>query len=266
MNVIVNNMVSVLPVSSYRTVLFLTLLLSAPVLEARDYYRYRNADGAMVISDVLTPEALDAGYAVTDAMGRVKDRVAPRPTAAELAERKRQREEEKRRKLEAQRQAEYDEQLLRRYSRPEELEAARERALEQIQVRIDILVSNRQTVIAAIEKSQEEAADAVRNKGEAPQDLLTNIELMRAELMETQRQLRFRQAELKARSDEFDRDRARLEHLRSEALIVESGLAETVPDVPEAEPEADSNEPANVRLNEEAETTAEETPWEKAVW
>ncbi len=237
------------------------------MVEARDYYRYRNADGAMVISDVLTAEALDAGYAVTDAVGRVKERVPPRPTEAELAERKRQREEEKRRQLEAKRQAEYDEQLLRRYSRPEELEDARERAFEQIQVRIDILVSNRQTVIAAIEKSQQEAADAVRAKGEAPQDLLTNIELLRAELMETQRQLSFRQAELKARSEEFDRDRARLEYLRSRDLIVESVLLNTADDA-EADTDADT-ERKEVTAEEgggEAETTAEETPWEKAVW
>lgn len=240
--------------------------MSASIAEARDYYRYRNADGAMVISDVLTAEALDAGYAVTDAVGRVKERVPPRPTEAQLAERKRQREEEKRRQLEAQRQAEYDELLLRRYSRPEELEDARERALEQIQVRIDILVSNRQTVISAIEKSQEEAADAVRAKGEAPQDLLTNIELLRAELMETQRQLKSRQAEFKARSDEFDRDRARLEYLRTENLIVESGLLDQSEDEADAGQEAGSDSFPEERTPDEAETTAEDTPWEKAVW
>lgn len=242
--------------------------MSATIAEARDYYRYRNADGAMVISDMLTSEALDAGYTVTDGMGRIKERVPPRPTEAELAERKRQREEEQRRELEAKQQAEYDEQLLRRYSRPEELEDARARAIEQIQVRIDILVSNRQSVIAAIEKSQQEAADAVRAKGEAPEDLLTNIELLRAELMETQRQLQFREAELKARSEEFDRDRARLEHLRSQSLIVEVGLDDSEQDESSATGErgSDARATPSARRDEKAETTAEETPWEKAVW
>ena len=108
----------------------------------------------------------------------------------------------------------------------------------------------------------------MRAKGEAPEDLLTNIELLRAELMETQRQLRFREAELKARSEEFDRDRARLEHLRSQSLIVEVGLDDSEQDESSvtSQRRSDADSATSIRRDEKAETTAEETPWEKAVW
>ncbi len=110
------------------------LCLSAMVAEAGNLYRYRNSDGNLVIDHQVPPEYIAQGYEVITSTGRVEAVIPPHqengeemsPEAAQAASLNR----------------EEDQMLLRSYSTVEELQAASERRLQQLDREIEIVESN----------------------------------------------------------------------------------------------------------------------------
>ncbi len=82
---------------------------------AKQYYRYRDSNGRLVIKDHLPPEASQNGYEVLNSMMQVVKTVAPAKTPEELAaeEQRKQAEQDKIARRDA--QLEDDKRLLRLY-------------------------------------------------------------------------------------------------------------------------------------------------------
>ena len=99
--------------AAVRPALLLVLLLAAGSLAA-EVYRYTDSRGGVVLDrQGVPPEQVAKGYAVLDEQGRVIREVPPAPSAEEL-----------RRRAAAQRQAEADAQLRRRYPSLADLDVA----------------------------------------------------------------------------------------------------------------------------------------------
>ncbi len=170
-------------------------------------YRYRDNRGVMSIDDHVPPEFIKNGYQVITRDGRVIEEVGPQ-LSGEAAARAHAAASE------AKRIREWDESLLRRYSTVADIEAARERALREFDIRISILNSNLQSVKGQIEREQARAADIERRGQQVPTDLARSIDDLRGEIAVTEETIALRKRERDEVYASFQRDIERFQSLK----------------------------------------------------
>lgn len=189
------------------------LLVLAPTVLAGELYRYRNADGTVVVDYQVPAEYVGRGYEVLNEEGMVI-RVVPRELTEQekqAADAQRKLEEEARAEQERLRQ--WDETLLLRYSTVADIEAARERALSNLRIRLSILKGNRRSLKQKVENFQAEAANLERAGLEVDMARLRAIENLQAEIEATERAIADRGREIEELSGEFQADIERFEQL-----------------------------------------------------
>ncbi len=182
----------------------LALLLALPSTQvlAADLYRYTNDRGNTVIDYRIPPEYVKYGYEVLNDEGVVLRVVPPQATEEQRAAV----DEELRQQAEAERLREWDESLLRRYSSVEDIEAARDRALGGLQIRVSTLKSNKRSLKQQVENYQSQAAEAQRRGDPVSADHLSAIEDLQSEIAATDRAIAERDKELKLVEDAYQRD------------------------------------------------------------
>jgi len=79
-------------------VLLLTAGLALAPAVMAEMYRFKDDQGQTVLSNTLPREARSKGYEILNNSGRVIEKVPPPPTEEEIAERKRQKELERKRR------------------------------------------------------------------------------------------------------------------------------------------------------------------------
>ncbi|MDX9874999.1 MAG: DUF4124 domain-containing protein [Spongiibacteraceae bacterium] len=187
------------------------LLLAAAAggnaIAAQQTYRYIDDKGTVVLDDHVPPEYVKNGYTVLSPDGRVVREVPPVPTGEEG---RRQREAA----AEAERLRAWDESLLRRYSSVADIEAARDRAVRDYNMRISILKSNLLSIKGQIERELARAADIERRGGQVPASLSDTIAALRQEVEETESTLRLREQEVAAVEARYQRDIDRFRELK----------------------------------------------------
>lgn len=192
---------------------FTALLLSlAPAAQSRELYRYYNAEGNMVVDYRVPAQYIAGGYEVLNDEG-VVIKVVPREltedekqaaNAQQLLDAQAQAEEERLRK--------WDESLLLRYSSVEDIEAARERGLRDLRIRLSILQSNKRSLKHQVESYQAQAADLERSGKEVDVARLRTIEDLQDEIEVTERAILDREREIEevAAAYELDIERFRM--------------------------------------------------------
>ena len=116
--------------------------------------------------------------------------------------------------LEQRRLQEWDESLLRRYSTVEDIEAARDRALRDLKIRVSILKSNRRSLRQKIENAQARVAEAERVGGKPSPTDLDMIEETKREIDRTERAIADREAQIEAVRADFWADSQRFKQLK----------------------------------------------------
>lgn len=177
----------------------LAAAMSMPAIAQKYFYRYVNDKGVVVHDDHVPPEFVKNGYSVLTPDGRVVEEV-PRQLSGD--EGKRQREAA----LAAERARRWDETLLRRYSSVADIEAARDRAVRDYQVRIGILRSNLLSTKSQIERERAAAADLERRGSDVPPSLLDTIARLQAEVDENEAAVAQRESEVEQLKARFQRD------------------------------------------------------------
>ena len=142
---------------------------------AAKLYRYTTDKGVTAIDDHVPPEFAKNGYQVLSPDGRVLETV-PRQLTGEEGARKRAAD------AEAKRLQDWDKNLLLRYSSTDDIAAARDRALHEIDIRISILRSNLLSTKAQVEHEQEKAADMERRGVTVPDSISANIDKLKMEV------------------------------------------------------------------------------------
>ena len=193
------------------------VLLALPLLQGAsrggELYRYLDDSGQVVVSSHIPPEHVGRGYEVLNERGIVI-RVVPRAlTGDERADASLQRELEQRAAREKERLRAWDESLLLRYSSVEDIEAARERALGELRVRLSILRSNRSSLKHQVENYQAQVADMERRGEEPDEARLRNIANLQQEIGQTEQQIEERQREIREMEAAFARDIERFSQL-----------------------------------------------------
>jgi len=193
----------------WRTVLLTGLLLvvSMSAVFAADFlYRYVNENGVTVINYSIPPQYVHKGYEILNRDGTLHQVVPRSLTEEEMADQSGEAYQARVDAEEAERLRKWDESLLIRYSSIEDIEAARDRALSELRIRISILRSNVRSLKSQVESNQQRAADTERRGGEVPVEVLAAIDGLQSEIVETERSIQERMREANVVEQGFKRD------------------------------------------------------------
>jgi len=183
------------------------LAVSAFAVQSAEYlYRYVNDQGVTVINYSIPPEYVHKGYEILNADGSVH-KVVPRSLSEEeLANQSTQAYQDRIEAEEESRLRKWDESLMLRYSSIEDIEAARDRALSELRIRISILKGNIRSLESQVENNQRRAADIERRGGTVTVELIAAIDGLRSEIAEAERAVVERQKEVTVVEEGFQRD------------------------------------------------------------
>ncbi len=172
----------------------LVLALLSPVAFAAKMYRFQ-VDGQMIIKDHVPPEYAQMGYDILNDQGLVIKKIKPAPTAEELAAIAAQKAIKEARLERIRTRREADQALLRVYSKPADVERARQRKVDNIDGYISLQQRRIVDLTEKLERAQGRAANQERSGMEVPVD-------MRLEIAQLQNQIRESHANIKTRKVE----------------------------------------------------------------
>jgi hypothetical protein len=192
----------------------LTLLLSfATAAAAKPLYRYRNAEGNVVVDYQVPVDAVAGGYEVLNNKGMVI-KVVPRALSPEeLKAKGAQTKREQEARAEQDRLRKWDESLMLRYSTVADIEDAQRRGLGDMQIRLSILKSNRYSLKQKVENYQAQAADTERAGKNVDVERLRTIESLQKEIASTESDIRERERDIKALDAAYKADIERFKML-----------------------------------------------------
>jgi chromosome segregation ATPase len=210
--------------NSVSTILFSFLIASALLsasssLDAREIYRYKDASGVSVINDRLPPEVAALGYEVLSDTGVLLRVVPPKKTPEQLEALDAQESEAERAQRQAEQQRKADELLLIRYSSIDDIKAARERSLQALQIRANILRSNLRSMAQQLGNYQAEAAAIERLGHLLDQERIDAIQNLRARIETSQLALSDREQEMEEVTQAYQADIDRFQHLMDQVLM-----------------------------------------------
>ena len=202
-----------------RLAIVVMLALLSSYAFSDNLYRYKNDVGGTVVDWHVPAKFAGRGYEVLNSQGQVIE-VVPRQLSEgelqnkDLVERLRQDAEVERARL-----AEWDKFLLLRYSSVEDIDAARERGLRELRIRLSILASNQRVSRSRLEALLARVADTER-RGDVPlQQDVEAIAALRADIATTSRAIEEREAQVLEVTRDYGKDRARFEQLQDVVLL-----------------------------------------------
>ena len=193
-------------------VLVVPVALSADPLSV-ELYRYQNEDGITVVDWAIPADYVSAGYEVLNESGQVVRVVASAKTETEL---EREADVAKRRDAEAaaeDAQLERDTSLLRRYSTVEDIASARDRSLRELEIRIAILNSQRDTLSDQLSAHTAKLASQAEVGESVSQYELDTVAALEAEIQSLDDAVQGRREQAAALAEAYDRDIARFGEL-----------------------------------------------------
>lgn len=198
--------------------LLLCLQSAAFVAQAQPMYRFTNDEGVAVVAYQVPPEHVAKGYEILNEKGVLVEVVPPTLSAAERNSmdsetRKARQAEDERRQLQ-----EWDESLLLRYSSIDDIEAARDRALRDLRIRVSILRGKQRSLRQQVENYQAQAADQERRGQAVSPGHLQAITDLRREINQTEHYIVDREREISRMVAAYERD---IERFRSLLDVVE---------------------------------------------
>lgn len=185
------------------------ILLAPASAEARQLYRYINGEGDKVIAYQVPPEFVGNGYEVLNSEGRLVRIVPAQLDEAQRAAMSEQERLAKEAEEEVERLRKWDETLLLRYSTVEDIEAARDRALRDLRIRVSILRGKLRSLKQQVENYQALAADQERMGAQVSPEHLAAIKDLRGEIAATERAVDDRQNEIAVVDNAYGQDIAR---------------------------------------------------------
>jgi len=172
------------------------------------FYRYTTEQGNKVISQTMPPQYVRNGYEMVSISGEVLKVVPPAPPEADA-------ERISKEKKAAKEQAKYDAQLRRTYSTASDIEGAKMRNLQELRNTINILDANLVSVRSQLKNQETLAATIERNGKTVTDDVLKNINTLRAEEKDVNAQIKQREQEYQQASDKYDQDKQRFIEITS---------------------------------------------------
>ncbi len=138
--------------------LIISSLLVGTNAMAREYYRFTNNEGRVILKDQVTKEMIVAGYDVLNDKGRVIKKVPPGKTLAELEEDRIKKIEDRKQEIALQEKIKRDAELLRQFSSISDIIRNRDAQILALEQRIKIQKSKSDLLKLQLEDQQRQAA------------------------------------------------------------------------------------------------------------
>lgn len=213
--------------TTLRTCVALLLIAGVvPFAVARELYRYVNDQGHTVIDYQIPPEYVKNGYEILNSKGVVLRTVPRQLSEAEQKEVDARKAKEEAAQAEEKRMQEWDESLLLRYSTVEDIEAARERALRDLRIRVSILKSNKFALRQQVENYQSQAAELERRGQKVDAERLQVIKDLQGEITSTDRAISDRLREIGAVEAAFAADIDRFKQIQDKVKFRQQHMQE----------------------------------------
>lgn len=184
--------------------LLLTLSLIPLAAEARQFFRYKDADGQIVINSSIPPEFVKNGYEIIDDKGVVLREVAPQLSEEEI--RKRRAEEQR-----IQEQRVRDAELVKLYRSPGDVDRAMRTWLSRLDMEVRLKDNRIDILRSEFNALQSEAANQERAGERVDAELLTQMAEIEAEIAEYETEIEEVEARKAEAREEFGADRERME-------------------------------------------------------
>ncbi len=197
---------------------------------ANQLYRYVNDEGVSVINFKIPPEFVHKGYDIINPDGSLIRKIPRELSKEELSLRNTDESRARFAEEEEKRLRAWDNSLMLRYSSIEDIEAAQERAMRDLKVRISILKSNLSTIKSQIEREQLKAANIERSGGQVPEEISANIDILRLEIEDTEQSITARRDEIESVNTTFMRDMNRFATLQDRVNMRRQQYRGTTPE------------------------------------
>jgi hypothetical protein len=154
----------------------LALILTVQIVSAKNYYRYKNEQGAIEISDKISKKMELSGYDVIGDQGKVLKHIPASKTLAEVHADRLRKLEEHNQKIIFQQQLRRDADLLRQFSSIGDIIRNRDSQLLALEQRIRIQHSKENLLNLQLEDQQQQAATYERLGQKVAKTLLKDIQ------------------------------------------------------------------------------------------
>ena len=185
-----------------------TLIASLAQAATPAFYRFVDANGVTQLSDRVPPASVKGGYEVLDSRLFVIEVVAPEPTQAELAAMARAEAE----RMQAQRQAQQDRELLSRFPSVADVELAKASDLKRLELQHDILTRQLQAYERNLAELKRRAAREERN-GEVSLEVLDAMAEREMQQFKAEQRVLEKQSEIEALTADYSRKKLRVASL-----------------------------------------------------
>ena len=209
----------------YLTIAILFSLLASSV-EAKNYYRYKNAEGAVEIKDKITKEMELTGYDVINELGKLVKHVEPTKTLAQLDADRLRKIEERNQEIKRQQQIRHDADLLRQFSSIGDIIRNRDSQLLALEQRIRIQNSKEDLLKLQLEDQQQQAATYERLGQNVAKSLLNDIQASQDQIANNQLNTQFLEKEKIRVEKSFERDIIRYKELESVRMALRKNARE----------------------------------------
>jgi hypothetical protein len=200
-------------------VALLTLLLWTSNTLSAELYRYQNDAGVTVVDWAMPAAYVSNGYEILNESGQVVSVVPPAKTATELEQDAAAARSRAADTAAEAAQLERDTFLLRRYSTVQDIEAARDRSLRELDIRIAILSSQRETLSQQLARHEDALAARAHLDEEATQYGQDTVAALKAEIQSLDDASKGRQQQAAAVAEAYGRDIARFSQLEEIVLL-----------------------------------------------
>lgn len=194
-------------------------LFSCSITTADNLYRYKNNEGGTVVDWHVPAKFAGRGYEVLNSLGEVIDVVPRQLSKSELNDKDLVERLQRGAEAERARLAEWDRFLLLRYSTVDDIDAARDRALRELKIRLSILASNQRVARGRLETALSRLADFERRGETASERDLAAVDTLRNEITSLGRSIEEREGQVAAVTEDYARDRDRFAQLQDVVVL-----------------------------------------------
>lgn len=194
-------------------------IFSCSIATADNLYRYKNDEGGTVVDWHVPAKFAGRGYEVLNSLGEVIEVVPRQLSMSELNDKDLVERLQRGAEAERARLAEWDRFLLLRYSTVDDIDAARDRALRELKIRLSILASNQRVARGRLETALSRLADVERRGDTASEQDLAAVDALRGEIASLGRSIEEREGQVTAVTEDYARDRDRFAQLQDVVVL-----------------------------------------------
>jgi hypothetical protein len=209
-------------------IIFLILLAGlASSVSAKQFYRFKNAEGNIIIKDQVTNEMIALGYDIINDNGQVISRVGPGKTLQELEEERLEKVEQRKAEMALKQQIRSDSDLLRLFSSIGDIIRTRDSQLLGLEQRIRIQGSKSELLKLQLEDQQAQAAIYERQGQNVPPAILKDIEATQLQIEDNYRNSVILEEEKIEVAKRYEKDIVRYKELESMRMTLKKQEAKT---------------------------------------